>query len=220
MEIKGLVAGSGPKVAQAQHGALIWRFLTERSRTRACVSTPRPASVHLTLRNTYLLLLLGVHPCVCRGDTVLGHAPQSQQGSSLRVQGRRMSKAIIGIHVVEGSLECLTNNQPDNEISEGWSNGGDGERVEPGRKAPPDDRAKDSHARGYTRVTQSKPHPFTFAGRHVGIGAAAGRFLAITFLGMTRCHPRVVSSPGPSPDPGRRVGALTRSAPCLICAVG
>src|SRR5262245_28801721 len=48
-----------------------------------------------------------------------------------------------------------------------------------------------------TRVTQSKPHPFTFAGQHVGIRAAAGRFLAITFSGMTRCHPRVVPSPGP-----------------------
>src|SRR5262245_26153293 len=65
------------------------------------------------------------------------------------------------------------------------------------RKAPPDDGAKDCHAWGYTRVTQSKPHPFTFAGQHVGIGAAAGRFLAITFSGMTRCHPRVVPSPGP-----------------------
>jgi hypothetical protein len=42
---------------------------------------------------------------------------------------------------------------------------------------------------------KQRPHPFTFAGQHVQIGAAAGRLLAITFSDMTRCHPRVVPSP-------------------------
>ena len=33
---------------------------------------------------------------------------------------------------------------------------------------------------------QQAPRPFTFAGQHVRIGAAVGRFWGITLLGMTR----------------------------------
>jgi hypothetical protein len=59
--------------------------------------------------------------------------------------------------------------------------------------------------------TCNKPHPFTFAGQHVRIGAAAGRFWDITLSGMTSlCADRGRAQPRPACRPhSRRVGALT-----------
>src|SRR5262249_31219939 len=72
MEIKGLVAGSGPKVAQAQHGALIWRFLTKKSRTRACVSSPGPPVFALhVLAGGCLSTESGHHEAFARQDISL-----------------------------------------------------------------------------------------------------------------------------------------------------
>ena len=66
-------------------------------------------------------------------------------------------------------------------------------------KAPPDDGAKDCHAWGYARVTQSKPHPFTFAGQHVQIGAGYNS------LG----HDSLCADRGRAQPPARLPSALT-----------
>ena len=68
-------------------------------------------------------------------------------------------------------------------------------------KAPPDDGAKDCHAWGYARVTQSKPHPFTFAGQHVQIGAGYNS------LALRRSR----SCPAPGPLGVRTHGGSGRS---------
>jgi|SRR5215831_12406682 len=60
------------------------------------------------------------------------------------------------------------------------------------KKSPPDDGAKDRHAWGYTRVTQSRPHP----SRSRATTSKLGR--GITLSGMTRfAQIAVVPSPGP-----------------------
>src|SRR5215470_10561314 len=65
------------------------------------------------------------------------------------------------------------------------------------RKAPPGDGAKGR-----------SPHPSRSREPNVGIGAAAAHFWGYNLSGMTRCHPRVVPSPGPFRAQWR-VGALT-----------
>src|SRR5262249_13807602 len=47
----------------------------------------------------------------------------------------------------------------------------------PERKAPPDDGAKDCHAWGYTRVTQSKPHLFVHALNDLCFRIVSGEFV-------------------------------------------